>query len=364
MSNLIPEQRVDKNGVTVTRHVRATASSTTGKALPKPKLAKTKTSGLKLTPTKQQAREHFYMFDVNRHPVDSDLLTVLGVVPHDRRGFIASEFKVYDVLSVTDRGTAIALLEAGVSSSSDAKKILTTLGKESLLQDNSEVATEALQRNILSFRYIEKGTGSEPEGEHFLDYLEASNIMSLSKYPDMHNCIRDGSIKLADVKLITPDRITMADNWITIKKALTKLGDGTANYTVNEVNDILDRYTRNGSSVGSTLRLVFEMADTYGAAFAIEIPPTDNTVNFSYYLLDHEVEVERSKSLLRYNHQVFSSLSGLTSNNRRKTSKEDIVAFHDAGANPDHVANGSITITQIDAITNNGIAPSVSGGWL
>jgi hypothetical protein len=238
------------------------------------------------------------------------------------------------------------------------------LGKESLLQDNSEIAAEALKRNVLSFRYIEKGTGAEPEGEYFLDYLEASNIMSLSKYPDMHNSIRDGSIKLADVKAITPARITMADNWITIKKALTKLADGTANYTVNEVNEILDRYTKNGSSVGSTLRHAFEMADAYGAALAVEIPPTDNTVNFAYYLMDHEFEVERSKSLIRYNHRVFTSLSGFGSDTRRKASKEDIIVFHDAGANPDHVANGSITITQIDAITNNGIAPSVSGGWL
>jgi hypothetical protein len=359
MSNLIPEQRVDKNGVTVTRHVRASKNATSGKDIPKPKLANAKYSGLKITPTKQQARQHFYLFDAKKHPVDSELLTALGIVPHARKGIHASEFQVYDVLSVTDRGTAIALLEAGVSSSTEAKKILTTLGKRSLLQDNSEVAAEALKRNILSFRYIEQGTGTESEGEHFLDYLEASNIMSLSQYPDMHNSVRNGSIRLEDVKTLTPARITMADNWITIKKALTKLAEGTANYTVNEVNDILDRYP----TVGSTLRQAFEMADHYGAAFAVEMPPTESTVSFSYYLLDHEFEVERSKSLLRYNQKVVSNLSGFGSG-RRKPSHEDIIVFHDAGANPDHVANGSITITQIDAITNNGIAPSVSGGWL
>jgi hypothetical protein len=359
MSNLIPEQRVDKNGVTVTRHVRASKNSTSAKDMPKPKLAKPKYSGLKFTPTKQQAREHFYLFDAKKHPVESELLTALGIAPHARTGFHASEYQVYDVLAVTGRGTAAALLEAGARNAADAKRVLKTLGKEHLLQDNSEIVTEAIQRGILSFRYIDKGTSEDAENPHFLDYLEASNIMSLSQYPDMHNSVRSGSIRLDDVKALTPARITMADNWITIKKALTKLAEGTANYTVNEVNDILDRY----STVGSTLRQAFEMADHYGAAFAIEVPPTESTVSFAYYLLDREYEVERSKSLLRYNQRVVSNLSGFGSS-RRKPTREDIIVFHDAGANPDHVANGSITITQIDAITNNGIAPSVSGGWL
>lgn len=364
MSNLIPEQRVDKNGVTVTRHVRAAKNAPSGKDMPQPKLAKAKYAGLQINPTKQQAREHFYMFDAGKHPVDSELLTALGIVPHARTGFHSSEYQTYDVLAVTDRGTAIALLEAGVKSAADAKRVLKTLGKESLLHDNSDVAAEALTRGILSFRYIEQGIEGETENSHFLDYLEASSIMSMSQYPDMHKSVRDGTISLDDIKAVTPARITMADDWRTIKQALTKLASGTANYTVSDVSQILDRYTKNGSSVGSTLRLAFEMTEHYGVQLAIDIPPTDTTVSFSNYLLDHEVDVERSKSLLRYNHRVFTSLSGLVSDNRRKLSKEDIIAFHDAGANPDHVANGSITITQIDGINNHGIAPSVSGGWL
>lgn len=40
MSNLIPEQRVDKNGRTVTRHVRANSSPSAGKAIPSPSLGR------------------------------------------------------------------------------------------------------------------------------------------------------------------------------------------------------------------------------------------------------------------------------------------------------------------------------------
>jgi hypothetical protein len=45
-------------------------------------------------------------------------------------------------------------------------------------------------------------------------------------------------------------------------------------------------------------------------------------------------------------------------------STEDLIRFHDAGVSAADVANQTITITQLDAIENEGIAPSVSGGWL
>jgi len=364
MSTLIPEQRPDKNGKLVTRHVRVSKESATVKNIPQPKIAKRKVTGLQFTPTKQQSREHFYMFsDEIMSPVDGELLTALGIDPSARRGVRASEFQMYDLLAVTDRGTAIALLEAGVRSSPKAKEILVTLGKENLLQDNSESATEALRRGIISHSYISKATPEEMENPHFLDYVEALNIGSLSQYTNMHASVREGLINISDIKAITPSRITMTDNWFTIKAALVKLADGTANYTVQEINNILDRYARSSVAVDSTLRQAFSLADRYGSEFAIEMTPTDTTMNFSNYLMDHDIDVERSKSLLRYNQQVVSSFSGFGSG-RPKPRHEDIIAFHDAGANPDHVANGSITLTQLDAITNHGIAPSVSGGWL
>lgn len=365
MSNLIPEQRVDKNGVTVTRHVRAAKASTSDKVLPKPKIAKAKGGGLGITPTKQQSRQHFYMYNTKAHPVDSELLTALGITPHHRTGTLASDFETYDVLAVTDRGTAIALLEAGVHSAKEAKKILKTLGKDHLLQDNTDIATEAINRNILPYFYVNKGTEEETSNPHFLDYMEVLNITALSQYQELHLSVRDGSINVSDIKELTAARITMAENSSVVKSALVKLANGTANYTVKEAGEILDHYSSDrSSSFGSVLRQAFELADRYGSDFAIEIPPENNMMNFSNYLMDEEVETERSKSLLRYALQIASSPNGNTSPNRPRLNYESIIIFHDGGADPNLVAAGMITTTQIDAIKNHGIAQSVSGGWL
>lgn len=362
MSNLTPEKRTDKNGRIVTRHVKTSNQAVSGKPMPKPQITNEASGGLTGPPTRSQSREHFFMLP-QLWAADNDVLKALGVTPHARTGFKASEYEVYDVLTATDRNTATALLEAGVTTHQGACTALRLMGRDDLIHDNTALIKGAMDRGIIAVHYL----NSDPENpgeKHYLDYLESMAITPIRSDEVLHKGVRDGRIRLQDIREITPQRIAEVGDRNLIRQVLNKLADGSVNYTAKEVCDILDRNS-SGAATSTTLRWSFDIADEYGAAIAIELPPTLPTITFFNHLVSHEFEVERGKSLLRYSHRIFSSLSGAgVDRNVSRLSKEDIIVFHDAGVNPDQVAKGTITINQVDGMKNHGIAPSVSGGWL
>lgn len=370
MSNLIPEKRMDKTGKLVTRHVRPPAASQTAPALPVAAIPTAPLRGLTEAPVKTQHRTHYRFIPPADYP-DSykDIAPRLGGSEHlHMGGFHATDYEVYGVLSVTDPGTALALLEYGSRSADEAEHTLRTLGLEHLLKDNSDLATGAMVRRIFPETYLRKATPDVLASEHALDYLQVVNMNVLENYSEMHTGVLNGTMRLEDIKSIGIDRIRNAGDWAAVKKVLTGLADGSAAYTAEEAGALIERYA---NAPRATMFQALLLAQRYGADVALELTPTAGLMSFADYLWSpiRNTDKDRCGSLLRYYRQVETSLAQHSGN--KKTARgdnrvylEDLIRFHDAGANPDQVASGSITINQIEAINTHGIAPSVAGGWL
>lgn len=350
---------MDKNGKIVTRHVRSSDSSLPSKPLPMPTVAPREV-GLKVLPTNSQQREHSYVFDGGKFAVDADLAAKLSL-PSDRPIVVikGSDQEIYEVLSVTDRATAMALLERGVKSAEDAMEALEAFDRDDLIQDNSAVVNDAFNRMVRSHTYISNNSSEDIERPHYVDYLEALDMISLRDNTDLHESVRDGLIRIEDIKEVTPERISRYGNWKVLKPALMRLADGSANYSAQGLADALDAHKP--PIIGHELENTLTFAQRYGSDFAVEMTPINYYVReFSDYLLQNDIEGDRGQSIVNYYARVKKSSKGTGSG----IPLSDMILFHDAGVDPDLVAAGQITRVQAEAISSHGIASSVSGGWL
>lgn len=359
MSNLIPEKRVDKNGVAVTRHVRVPKAPVPAKPMPVPTM-QVREIGLKVPPTNSQTREHSYLFEGSKFPVDHDLARKLDLAPG--RPIIAvhgSDQEIYEVLAVTDRSTAIALLEHGVRSADEAVEVLEAFDREDLIQDNSKVVNDAFDRMVLSHTFMSHNDPDDLSKPNYVDYIEALDMTPLRGNTDLHESVRDGLVRIEDIREVTPHRISLTGHWRVIKPALMKIADGTANYTAEGVVQVLSVYKPPVQA--HELETAFVFAQRYGAEFATKTVPIGYyTKEFSDSIEEHEFDQDRGRSIVGY----FQRVQDCRRRANNDIPVDDIILFHDAGIDPQLVAAGQITRVQAEAIKNHGVAPSVSGGWL
>lgn len=360
---LVPEKRFDKNGVLTTKHVRAggiTLSPTT--AMPAPVLTQQPSRERKYkVPTQKQKklyRRSYVLHDQRRTP---ELTDALGVDTVAYR-FDASDADMFQMLAVTAyNGDALSLLECGYRSPEAAVDFLLSSGFGHLVTDRS-IAMEAMERNVtpeIFLRDTRNMTEEQLANPLLVDSLVAASMVSLNDQFTWE--VREGMIKLSDIKAIGAARIKKADSWALLTDVLKKMSTGNTNYTAQNLAVILDKY----SPVTNRIESAVLLADAYGGDFAQKIKNVDMaTVDMHFSLQGDDLPLERAKSLLSYASEVFSEFNGIYGYSSDYPDKDKIIRFHDANVSPKDMADGVITLEQLDAIRDHGISPSVSGGWL
>ena len=208
MSNLIREKRLDKNGVLVTRHVRASKESAVVKSLPIPTVQSLGNKAeVRFSPSAEQLASKRVEITGPHAIVSSDLNKALKrrSRPMD---FTASDVEAYDVLSVVDAFNAAALLSHGITSSGQARAWLSEKGLDYLLADNAEFAEQALQRRIPADVYFDlrmKQSCYRVPGSVMLDAAEV--MMTTVEDNPVWEDVLDGSIRMEDVRKIGPERL-------------------------------------------------------------------------------------------------------------------------------------------------------------
>lgn len=359
---LIPEKRVDKNGVLTTKHVRADSKKPTAAApLPAPKLAPQPKKAYK-APNKQQKVQYRRSYTANDQRRDPALTEALGVDNKDVYRFDASDAEVLEILAIThSNGDALSLLEHGYRTPQAAVMFLNDNGFEHLVADRP-LALEAMERRISPEIFMRNTRNLSEEGMSnplLLDSMTAANSSSLNDEFTWE--VSRGMIRLADITAIGVSRIKKADSWALMSDVLKRMATGKANYTAYDLRGILDKY----SPVTNRIESAILLADSYGGEFASKVTNSDSaTMDLHYDLRDDDVPLERAKSLLLYASEVFSKQSGVYGYSKDYPDKDEIIKFHDANVSPQDMVDGVITEAQLDAIKEHGISPSVSGGWL
>jgi hypothetical protein len=360
--SLIPEKRVDKNGVLTTRHVRSGAKTTSTTPLPAPKLVhQPKEARAYKLPSKQQTVQYRRSYTANDQRRDPALTEALGVDKAVYR-FDASDAEVLEMLAVTNsNGDALSLLEHGYRTPQAAVAFLHNNGFEHLVADRP-LALEAMERRIspeIFMRDTRNMSEDDLNNPLLLDALTAANSSSLNDEFTWE--VREGMIKLSDIKAIGVARIKKADSWALLNDVLKKMATGTANYTAYDLRGILDKY----SPVTNRIESAILLADVYGGEFARKVTNSDMaTMDLHYELQNDDTPLERAKSLLSYASEVFSKQNGVYGYSKDYPDKDEIIKFHDANVSPQDMVDGVVTSAQLDAIKEHGISPSVSGGWL
>lgn len=368
MNNTMPEKRVNKLGIAVTKHVRSGSKATASKtAMPAPKLAAIPVEPAPRVykkPTKGQLKREMKSFTASIHDPDPQLLEALGLPSTRELGvyrFNASTNDLYELMARTSKGNALAFIQAGVRSPSEAMDYLHENGMEHLIEDHP-MALAAQERGIPVEDFMRETTFVPPEAQDnplFMDYMEVTGIAAFKKLDRLAGDVYNGDIKLADLRAVGAARIGKSIGWHVTEDALKKLAAGTAGFTTSDLKETLERF---GDASDSYMENCLELTARYGVDFARTIKdPTTQLMNLDEKLRDQGADPTRIKSILNYRDELHNALGYHI---QSKYSESELDRFHDAGVSVEDMVSERITLVQLEGIEEHGIAPSISEGWL
>lgn len=357
---------MDKNGRLVTKHVKAGVNHST-KNIPSPSLT-SKVTGKGYKPTAKQLENAFYALDFNLYSPDSELLEKLEIDTSDYARFTANHVVFCDVLSVVSSDNAIVLMSREINSSADALQFLNEQGMSRLIKDYSWEADQIIQRKINPLSYAEisaKDRGSDSTPSWVVDAAEAHSIKSLrewQRYPSVPTRVLDGVIGLEDIKTIGVGRMIRADSsGDALIHSLAMIHKGKVSYNAHDVRELIDNYSA-GTSEIYDMSKVMDMADRFGVEFTKNLFHPDYAFRMSSFLKGNQT---KAKEIIEYADSIcrYQSESGF----QIGAPYADVAGLYEAGVSHEVAAEGireGHSLNQIIAIHKEGVAPSVSGGWL
>lgn len=382
MSNLIPEQRMDRNGKLVTKHVRATPKQGTGRtAMPQPSLgtAATEPSSKKpFKPRKSQTLQLTQSHDVAFYPLDTRLVS-----DDERRKkaereassryhstyyyFKASEAEIYDVLSVAPDAEALRMLSHDVRTADEARAYLTEHGASDLIIDRRDTMNEALEKNVSHYDFLKSYREMKDEyksSEHLVDIVRffSSSLSDGTNGVAMED-IATGKISFDDIKAVGITKLKPYSRLSSLLGTFADLKKGEGDYTIDGIKALIQKASDNGleyrdfSYVCRTMKEIgleevmsFKNLGAVASAFhAYKLAPGSNKYE--------DDAIQRAV----YAARIFEGMEERV----RPVYFSD--GFYEAGIPADKaidVISRGGGVREAIAIHEEGIESSVSGGWL
>lgn len=390
MSNLVPERRINKNGVWTTKHVRATppTKGTSIPPVPAPALPVAPQQAVSTVPYPCQQRaayhQHFeFQFKPSGHLLD--YLAEQSKAFAKGRGyeFHASDAEAYEVLSMVTPDDALPLLEYGVRSAAEAERVLREAGLEKLADDYSELTQAALLRGISAESFVAcfadqwETFRDDPDGfltlaQNRSDSALTSRITGGGSDTTFQKLIDSGEINVEHVRTVGVSRLYGAkDSDGALIDALKQMNDGTCLYTPEDLDrwisefDLDYRESRYYDKKG-----VYYFAGRHGAGYVDDVLPKglDIISFFTYAQLANRLgyDPEKERSFIEYARQLSSEHSRLTMD-RAEYSDEDHRMLFESGISPKEAAERTVrgaTVQQVIAMSAGNVEPGLSSGWL
>lgn len=377
MSNLRPEKRVNKNGVAVTKHVRAAAKPASLTNVPAPALkGAPRAIPAKAKPLTKKQLEPNYNSLIRAHFRVSEELTDALLATHGKPRlnqiytFTCSDAEVYAVISVAGMENSAALLEAGFRDKDSTEEYLRSKGLDHLVRDESEMVRNALHRGVPTQQLFEAyrrhfhNTDTPPDINRLLDTAEARAHKGLreAKFtPSIPDRIALGEISMDDIRTIGATRFLKASepNEFMLNQ-LAELNTGELDYGAEQIRETIERFTDPRGAVNTPqVRGVFAVARVcgYEEGTKLKYPALS-----SPFIRIAEGTPEEKLAAVNYAEEVLEGVMP-----KFNISTQSVYKPYQAGATIEQAiqyVNGNITIEQIIAINEHGIAPSVSEGWL
>jgi hypothetical protein len=195
-----------------------------------------------------------------------------------------------------------------------------------------------------------------------LDAAEAHGMKGLREY-DYFSDIMRGYTTLKDIKAIGISNITKHKQPNDIREYLWEIHKGEASYTLKELKSLIQKCNQEELSVA----IVSQMVEKFGIKFTLGLHDYTESADMMLHLTRNGYKGEDAESLVQYFDEMIHERK-ITSGDDywENIDYDDCLKFHAAGIDP-KTAWGAIaqemTVEQVLGI-QQGIAPSVSGGWL
>lgn len=362
----VPEKRLNKHGVLVTKHVLAAPRAKTAAHLPAPSadINGTGVAGPKLRPSqrKQQSYSIPVEADVDELLIDDDVLEEM-MSGGSYFVYSASEEESYAVLSATKNiGDALHMLSLGIRTMDEAYGFLEEHQAEHLKADHSELTNELLSRNVDSSHLVENRerlTTNYPDTSNIADLIELNSIRGFkSQCYTVEPFIAEDEVSLSDIKAVGVADLKIYDRLIDSLPALADIKNNPATKTsVEDISWVIDRLAKevpgnNQSEYGAAIEALVSVGRE-GLA-----PVRDLTMlsNLSRNYRRRYADPERKT--------VYAAIVLQTT---PKVPSEELEKLFDSGIEAHHAGDmllKGMSVDQILDARDNGIAISVSEGWL
>lgn len=380
MSNLIPEKRLDKNGVLTTKHVRALGKPVASRRqAPAPNLGGVSKKAIKARPKQLEQRRRDFG---SNHIIDGDKRLLTGR-PTGSSAFTASDAEIYDVLSASSYVNALILLEKGIRTGDEARQYLEKINAGELISDNSALMNEMCVRNIApevatdAMLRLEVHRELRPsETDYSANYADTIEFLSISSFENMRGRtafmqdILQGRISLGDIKAIGVTRLKVYDRLYFLRGILSRKQSGGKDFDVDDMKKFLDKCS-DSNLVQGHFKTVIHLFDVSGMD---GVDKLDDLKTFSSYFWEEmKNDSEESKALVEralYFAQLSEAIqsSGLEKNGRywAEGFSKDAELLLSTGVKIEdamRLMSEGLSAQQVAGVSN-GMEAAVADGWL
>lgn len=192
--------------------------------------------------------------------------------------FAATPYAFCEVLSVAAPETAVALLDAGISSADDAMAFLEEEGLDDLIEENTEVAEAALRWSAMPsevldrFQHSPESFYDDPEG--FETMLGEDLLAKLRANKAVWGAVKERRIDVRDILHIGISRFLDAeDDNGTLAEMLESLqADRDQAIRAEDISAWIERFGIGTSTPSTVKEGIYYLAVRHGPDFAARIP--------------------------------------------------------------------------------------------
>jgi hypothetical protein len=367
---LIPQQRADKNGKLVTRHVKAMPTATGSAAgLPAPVAAPAKKAPKQkpVKPLERQIKNQQRMINREEFSSSPELRKALGIKDDAWRLAVidASEVQLFDVFSVVSLDNAINLFEAEIRTSDEVLQFLNQHGLDDLVVDRREMMDKAVALRVNSFDLLDLHSGFGMDNFDEDTFIQAARVKGSNMLPyvnkdgagpgTFHEGVLKGEINYDDLTTVTYSVLSTSTLTQEIYDGLKSIKDGSVDFDAEFLKHLVVHSVSNDETFAGAL----EMTKVQGTEFVGGIKGLGDASRISTEFKDRGADYCRS--LIEFNEVYYDDFH----DQFRSTS--DAQRLHEARVDPSdakHLKRQGMSIDQIISARQSGITGAVTGGWL
>jgi len=366
MPNLIPEKRTDRNGKTVTRHVRNVASPSAA-TLPPPSVG-TAVNGF--APTEAQTQE--WKKELPRDAFRSSrALEELLKPKFHVISVTTNDVNIYGMLSILKVGDTLTLMERGIDTADKALLFLRKRGLEDILVNREEFAREALNRRIPAQAYLSLCDRFRTHDADLRRVLDAAEVLGMEESEldeGFISSVMAGEINLSDIKTVGLPLLSQYRYTNDVTRYLRDIKQGVVEFDASHLRQFIER------SVSEDVTL--DQQVTFVHRFGLERLSQVNNVEAACSMMTHlgndfRDDLDGAFARVRYYEQMAAickdKVRAGENTSWRDLPYSTVIKMYEAGIDPMTAVGcyrDNISVSQYIAMKDHGIAPSVSGGWL